>query len=124
MYCLCILSFSALAYSVEIKPVCKFFTAINLIGSVTLSLLLFRVMCHSFSFNMLALQYKQCFISVAEHLDPINVKIAELKEALESVTAEQKYLKAREARHRHSKLIGLACALLKNNTSANKKKGP
>jgi hypothetical protein len=31
------------------------------------------------------------------------VKIAELKEALESVTAEQKYLKAREARHRHSK---------------------
>ncbi|KAF8775674.1 hypothetical protein HU200_004456 [Digitaria exilis] len=44
-----------------------------------------------------------------EHLDPINVKIAELKEALESVTAEQKYLKAREARHRHSKLNGLAC---------------
>ncbi|KAG8044321.1 hypothetical protein GUJ93_ZPchr0139g33500 [Zizania palustris] len=37
-----------------------------------------------------------------EHLDPINVKIAELKEALESVTAEQKYLKAREARHRHT----------------------
>jgi len=45
---------------------------------------------------------KQCLISVAEHLDPINVKIAELKEALESVTAEQKYLKAREARHRHT----------------------
>jgi len=42
-------------------------------------------------------------ISFAEHLDPINVKIAELREALESVTAEQKYLKAREARHRHSK---------------------
>jgi hypothetical protein len=59
-------------------------------------------MCHSFSFNNLALQYKPCFISVAEHLDPINVKIAELKEALESVTAEQKYLKAREARHRHT----------------------
>ncbi|XP_043709189.1 transmembrane emp24 domain-containing protein p24beta3-like [Telopea speciosissima] len=37
-----------------------------------------------------------------EHLDPINVKIAELREALESVTAEQKYLKAREARHRHT----------------------
>jgi len=36
-------------------------------------------------------------------LDPINVKIAELREALESVTAEQKYLKARDARHRHSK---------------------
>lgn len=37
-----------------------------------------------------------------EHLDPINVKIAQLREALESVTSEQKYLKAREARHRHS----------------------
>ncbi|XP_073278189.1 transmembrane emp24 domain-containing protein p24beta3-like [Primulina huaijiensis] len=37
-----------------------------------------------------------------EHLDPINVKIAELRESLESVTAEQKYLKAREARHRHT----------------------
>ncbi|CAN6439606.1 unnamed protein product [Victoria cruziana] len=34
-----------------------------------------------------------------EHLNLINVKIAELREALESVTAEQKYLKAREARH-------------------------
>jgi len=42
-------------------------------------------------------------LSFAEHLDPINVKIAELREALESVTAEQKYLKAREVRHRHSK---------------------
>ncbi|XP_052191293.1 transmembrane emp24 domain-containing protein p24beta3 [Diospyros lotus] len=37
-----------------------------------------------------------------EHLNPINVKISELKEALESVTAEQKYLKARDARHRHT----------------------
>ncbi|XP_057505966.1 transmembrane emp24 domain-containing protein p24beta3-like [Actinidia eriantha] len=37
-----------------------------------------------------------------EHLDPINVKIAELREALESVTAEQKYLKARDARHRRT----------------------
>ncbi|XP_010279262.1 PREDICTED: transmembrane emp24 domain-containing protein p24beta3 [Nelumbo nucifera] len=37
-----------------------------------------------------------------EHLDPINVKIAELREALESVMAEQKYLKARDARHRHT----------------------
>ncbi|KAF5752334.1 transmembrane emp24 domain-containing protein p24beta3-like [Tripterygium wilfordii] len=37
-----------------------------------------------------------------EHLDPINVKIATLREALESVTAEQKYLKARDARHRHT----------------------
>lgn len=39
----------------------------------------------------------------AEHLNPINIKIAELREALESVTSEQKYLKARDARHRHSK---------------------
>ncbi|KAL5796637.1 hypothetical protein ACOSQ2_001457 [Xanthoceras sorbifolium] len=37
-----------------------------------------------------------------EHLDPINVKIAELREALASVTAEQKYLKARDSRHRHT----------------------
>ncbi|KAK1309850.1 Transmembrane emp24 domain-containing protein p24beta3 [Acorus calamus] len=36
-----------------------------------------------------------------EHLDPVNVKIAELREALESVTAEQKYLRARDTRHRH-----------------------
>ena len=43
------------------------------------------------------------FLFVTEHLDPINVKIAELREALESVTAEQKYLKARDTRHRHSK---------------------
>ncbi|XP_058069778.1 transmembrane emp24 domain-containing protein p24beta3 [Magnolia sinica] len=37
-----------------------------------------------------------------EHLDPVNVKIAELREALESVSAEQQYLKARDARHRHT----------------------
>ncbi|CAN0887125.1 Transmembrane emp24 domain-containing protein p24beta3 [Linum grandiflorum] len=37
-----------------------------------------------------------------EHLDPVNVKIAELREALESVTAEQKYLRARDNRHRHT----------------------
>ncbi|KAL7214446.1 hypothetical protein ACSBR1_026787 [Camellia fascicularis] len=42
-----------------------------------------------------------------EHLDPINVKITELREALESVTAEQKYLLARDTRHRHSKLFFL-----------------
>lgn len=40
-----------------------------------------------------------------EHLDPIQVKIAELREALESIIAEQRYLKARDARHRHSKLL-------------------
>ncbi|MQL80772.1 hypothetical protein Taro_013221 [Colocasia esculenta] len=37
-----------------------------------------------------------------EHLDPVNVKIAQLREALESVTAEQRFLKAREVRHRHT----------------------
>ncbi|KAI3940829.1 hypothetical protein MKW92_014389 [Papaver armeniacum] len=36
-----------------------------------------------------------------EHLDPINVKIAELREALESHHREHKYLKARGSRHRH-----------------------
>ena len=35
-----------------------------------------------------------------EHLDPINVKIAELRESLESIITEQKYLKARDSRHR------------------------
>ncbi|XP_031287124.1 transmembrane emp24 domain-containing protein p24beta3-like [Pistacia vera] len=39
-----------------------------------------------------------------EHLDPIYIKIAELREALESVTADQKYLKARNARHRYTNL--------------------
>ncbi|KAL7250432.1 hypothetical protein ACSBR1_012443 [Camellia fascicularis] len=38
-----------------------------------------------------------------KHLDPINVKIAELREALESVTVEHKYLLARDTRHRHSR---------------------
>ncbi|KAL7250430.1 hypothetical protein ACSBR1_012441 [Camellia fascicularis] len=56
--------------------------------------------------------YKFCFhnshissendIAKDEHLDPINVKIAELREALESVPAEQKYLLARDTHHRHS----------------------
>ncbi|KAH9729650.1 transmembrane emp24 domain-containing protein p24beta3 [Citrus sinensis] len=35
-----------------------------------------------------------------EHLDPIYVRIAELREALETVSAEQRYLKALESRHR------------------------
>lgn len=45
------------------------------------------------------------FFLYAEHLDPINVKIAELREALESITAEQRFLKARDFQHRHSKLL-------------------
>ncbi|KAG4160810.1 hypothetical protein ERO13_D01G022000v2 [Gossypium hirsutum] len=40
-----------------------------------------------------------------EHLDPIIVKIAELREALEAVTTEQKYLKARDAVHRRNLMI-------------------
>lgn len=47
------------------------------------------------------------WLCIAEHLDPINVKIAELREALESVVSEQKYLRARDTRHRHSKMFHL-----------------
>ena len=47
------------------------------------------------------------FWLLPEHLDPVNVKIAELREALESVKAEQKYFKARDARHCHSKFVKL-----------------
>lgn len=42
------------------------------------------------------------FVVYTEHLNPVNVRIAELREAMESVTAEQQYLKARDARHRRS----------------------
>lgn len=52
--------------------------------------------------DLIALSFPLNFV---EHLDPINVKLAELREALESVTAEQKYLKARDARHRHSMIL-------------------
>ncbi|KAK0581894.1 hypothetical protein LWI29_019232 [Acer saccharum] len=38
----------------------------------------------------------------AEHVNPVSVKIAELRQALASVTAEQRYLKARESQHRYS----------------------
>lgn len=48
-----------------------------------------------------------CCVFVPVHLNPVNVKIAELREALESVTAEQKFLKARDARHRLSKQLYL-----------------
>ncbi|KAI4301194.1 hypothetical protein L6164_034498 [Bauhinia variegata] len=41
-------------------------------------------------------------LAIDAHLDPIHVKIAELREALESVISEQKYLKARDARHRYT----------------------
>ncbi|KAK6913997.1 GOLD domain [Dillenia turbinata] len=41
-------------------------------------------------------------IAKDEHLDPINVKIAELREALASVTAEQQYLRFRDSRHRYT----------------------
>jgi hypothetical protein len=42
---------------------------------------------------------------VAEHLKPVNVKIAQLREALAAVSAEQIYLKARDHRHRISKSL-------------------
>lgn len=37
-----------------------------------------------------------------EHLNPVTVKIAELREALEAVSAEQQYLRARDTRHRYT----------------------
>jgi hypothetical protein len=40
---------------------------------------------------------------VAEHLKPVDVKIAQLGEALESVSAEIRYLQTRDLRHRRSK---------------------
>lgn len=40
-------------------------------------------------------------------MDPINVKIAQLREALESVIMEQRFLKARDIRQRNSKPCGL-----------------
>lgn len=51
--------------------------------------------------------HQNSYIPSAEHFDPINVKIAELREALESIITEQKYLKARDTRHRNSKLFSL-----------------
>lgn len=40
-------------------------------------------------------------------MKPVNVKIAQLREALEAVSAEQIYLKARDQRHRLSELLYL-----------------
>lgn len=42
---------------------------------------------------------------VAEHLKPVDVKIAQLGEALESVSAEIRYLQSRDLRHRKSKYL-------------------
>ncbi|CAL1383065.1 unnamed protein product [Linum trigynum] len=36
-----------------------------------------------------------------EHMDPLSIKIAKLREALASVMADQIYLKARDVQHRH-----------------------
>lgn len=58
----------------------------------------------NFSTNFILVLHLLIFLLLClEHLDPINVKIAELREALESIITEQKYLKARDARHRNSK---------------------
>lgn len=37
-----------------------------------------------------------------EHLNSVHVRIAELRESLEAVTAEQQYLRARDTRHRYT----------------------
>ncbi|KAM7257609.1 hypothetical protein ACFE04_013350 [Oxalis oulophora] len=44
---------------------------------------------------------KEYELAQDEHMDPLNIKLAELREALESVTSEQKYYKAREVKHRY-----------------------
>jgi hypothetical protein len=41
----------------------------------------------------------------AEPLKPVNVKIAQLAEALESVSAEIRYMQTRDKRHRSSKSV-------------------
>lgn len=46
-----------------------------------------------------------CTDGGAEHLKPVNVKIAQLREALEAVSAEQIYLRARDYRHRISEFL-------------------
>lgn len=46
-----------------------------------------------------------CMDGGAEHLKPVNVKIAKLREALEAVSAEQIYLRARDYRHRISEFL-------------------
>jgi hypothetical protein len=53
--------------------------------------------------SWMLLQFGCLLLDSSEHLDPINVKIGELREALESIITEQKYLKARDARHRNRK---------------------
>ncbi|XP_042064603.1 transmembrane emp24 domain-containing protein p24beta3-like [Salvia splendens] len=45
---------------------------------------------------------KQQDLAKDEHFEPVNAKIAELRESLTSVTLEQRYLKARGYRHRHT----------------------
>ncbi|XP_042061034.1 transmembrane emp24 domain-containing protein p24beta3-like [Salvia splendens] len=45
---------------------------------------------------------KQQDLAKDEHFEPVNAKIAELRESLTSVTLEQKYLKARGYHHRHT----------------------
>jgi hypothetical protein len=43
------------------------------------------------------------FLGLAENLKPVNVKIAQLAEALEAVSAEIRYMQNRDKRHRSSK---------------------
>jgi hypothetical protein len=44
-------------------------------------------------------------LGLAENLKPVNVKIAQLAEALEAVSAEIRYMQNRDKRHRSSKSV-------------------
>lgn len=50
--------------------------------------------------------------NIAEHLKPVNVKIAQLREALAAVSEEQIYLRARDLRHRTSELVPCSPSLV------------
>lgn len=93
------------------------FTFILAILPVIMNWLL-KMVCEDDFFKRLYLLYNTIMLSHAkgnlalwhaEHLNPINVKISELRESLESVVSEQKYLKARDTRHRHSKYKNVSC---------------
>lgn len=83
-------------------------------SDIMFSLHLYLIVGHSNCNVILLLLYLSSPSTFTEHLDPINVKIAELREALESVTAEQKYLKARDARHRHSTFLLFSSLFLRS----------
>ena len=67
------------------------------------------MLCERLAFNY---SFGGYLLFVLEHLNPVNVKIAELREALEAVSAEQRYLRARDTRHRLSISLFLSVLLL------------